>query len=174
MIAVSDGVEQGSVLDSTRVRDVARRAEAAGQATAAPFARLQVRYLSDATRAYLLLLRGDSAAALKALETLPDSVCPLVQCVFQNLTRARLLAARSRDREAAQVLDRWIPAAPGTSFVLGRLERGRVAERLGDNEKALKSYGFVANVWRNADSELQPYVAEARAGLQRLTTEPRP
>ena len=101
-------------------------------------------------------------------------MCPLVQCVFQNLTRARLLAARSRDREAAQVLDRWIPAAPGTSFVLGRLERGRVAERLGDNEKALKSYGFVANVWRNADSELQPYVAEARAGLQRLTTEPRP
>jgi len=160
--------------DTTSLARFARRADAVGHATAAPFARLQVSYLSDAARAYLLLLRGDSAAALKALETLPDSMCPLVDCVFQNLTRARLLAASRRDQEAAQVLDRWLPALAGTLFVLGRLERGRVAERLGDREKAIKSYSYVADAWRRADPELQPYVAEARAGLQRLTTEPRP
>jgi hypothetical protein len=31
----------------------------------------------------------------------------------------------------------------------------------------------VANVWRHADPELQPYVAEAREGLGRMTSEPR-
>jgi hypothetical protein len=54
------------------------------------------------------------------------------------------------------------------------LERGRVAERLGDRETAVKAYTYVSVLWRNADPELQPYVAEARAGLQRLTSEPKP
>ena len=159
--------------DTTSLARFARRAESAAHATANPLVRLQVSSFSDAARAYLLLLRGDSAAALKGLDALPDSVCPLVACVHERLTQARLLAASGRDQEAAQVLDRWIPAAPGTSFALGRLERGRVAERLGERDKAIKSYSYVVAAWRNADSVLQPYVAEARAGLQRLTTEPR-
>jgi hypothetical protein len=31
----------------------------------------------------------------------------------------------------------------------------------------------VTETWRNADRELQPYVAEARAALKRLAREPR-
>jgi len=31
----------------------------------------------------------------------------------------------------------------------------------------------VADVWRHADPELQPYVAEAKEGLSRLTSEQR-
>ena len=52
--------------------------------------------------------------------------------------------------------------------VLWSLERGRVNERLGNRERALEAYAFVAAVWRHADSELQPVVEEARAGLRRL------
>jgi hypothetical protein len=53
------------------------------------------------------------------------------------------------------------------------MERGRVNERLGNRDKAVQSYSFVAAVWRNADPELQPYVKEAKEALARLSTEPR-
>jgi hypothetical protein len=53
------------------------------------------------------------------------------------------------------------------------LERGRVAERLNDREQALRSFHTVADVWLHADPELQPYVAEARAAVQRLSGEGR-
>ena len=52
------------------------------------------------------------------------------------------------------------------------LERGRVAERLGERARAVEAYRYVSAIWRNADRELQPYVTEARAGLARLTAEP--
>ena len=52
------------------------------------------------------------------------------------------------------------------------LERGRVNERLRERDKAVTAYQFVADVWRNADPELQPYVAEARAALVRLGRKP--
>ena len=52
--------------------------------------------------------------------------------------------------------------------VLWELERGRVHERLGNRETAVTAYAFVAAAWAHADSELQPYVAEAREGLKRL------
>jgi hypothetical protein len=48
------------------------------------------------------------------------------------------------------------------------LERGRVAERLGEREKAIESYRFVTEAWRRPDPELQPYVSEAREALARL------
>jgi len=53
------------------------------------------------------------------------------------------------------------------------LERGRILERLGDRAGAAVAFGFVAAIWRDADPELQPYVAEARAALVRLGGEPR-
>ena len=53
------------------------------------------------------------------------------------------------------------------------LERGRVNERLGNREKAVESYSFVAAAWRNADPELQPLVEEAKEAVARLTAEGR-
>jgi hypothetical protein len=52
--------------------------------------------------------------------------------------------------------------------VLATLEHGRVAERLGEREKAIESYRLVTEAWRRADPELQPYVSEAREALGRL------
>jgi serine/threonine protein kinase len=72
------------------------------------------------------------------------------------------------DRKVAlKVLD------PETSEVLWVLLRGRVGERLGERERALQSYAWVAGMWWNAGSELQPYAREAREGLARLTGEER-
>jgi hypothetical protein len=93
---------------------------------------------------------------------------------FDQLTLARLLAARGRDAEALVILDRGFPWPRAClTASLWALERGQVAERLGQREAAASSYRFIADSWRHADPELQPYVEEARQGLARLGSEPR-
>jgi hypothetical protein len=82
-----------------------------------------------------------------------------------------LLAAEGQAQQAGAVLDQWVWKAEGPFFVLGRLEQGRIAEGLGERQKAIDSYQFVVDVWRHADPELEPYVREARAGLERLAAE---
>ncbi len=146
-----------------RVDSIARRD------SARPVANAVTRYAADAARAYATLAQGDSAAARRAFASLPDTVCGhrLVLCSSQKLTEARLLEAVGEDRRAIELLERWAGLDP-----LAVLERARLAEGLGDREKAIKSYQFVANVWRHADPQLQPYVMEARSGLARLTGEP--
>ena len=49
------------------------------------------------------------------------------------------------------------------------LERARTHERLRNLGAARQAYAYVANVWFNADSELQPIAQEAREALDRLT-----
>lgn len=52
------------------------------------------------------------------------------------------------------------------------LERARVADRLGQREVAAGLYHFVADLWKQADPELQRYVAEARDRMERLSERP--
>ena len=89
-------------------------------------------------------------------------------CFHGKLTEARLLDAGGQTQEAGVVLDRWVWGG-GTLSGIGFLERGRIAEKLGERQKAMDSYQFVADLWRHADSELQPYVRQARAGMERLS-----
>src|SRR5439155_924441 len=148
----------------TAVR-LARRLAANGS----PFGRLTL----AAALAYLALARGDSGDAVRRFALLPDSLCPA--CFLMRLTRVQSLERLGRDRDAAVLLDQLPFAAfwSSPSEVLWLLERGRVNERLGDRDPAAQAYAFVADVWRHADPELQPYVAEAKAALQRLSAEPR-
>ena len=102
---------------------------------------------------------------------MPDSVCP---CLPDRIVTAQLLEAHSKRSEAADVLERswpmdWSDPAEG----LWRLERGRVAERLGQHDKAVQEYRYVVDLWRTADPELRPEVEEANAALKRLAGEPR-
>ena len=150
----------------------ARTARAPGDARAA----LRARLLGETSSAFLDLARGDSAAAIRKLSAIPDSLCLAdnfaENCFHLNLTLARLLAARGDDRRAGELLDRWRWQGRGSPvFVLATLELGRIAERLGDRQKAAESYGFVMAAWQRADRELLPYVAEAREGLARLRVE---
>jgi len=82
---------------------------------------------------------------------------------------AVLLAARGEDRAAAAILDQWVPQNNGGLAVYGLLIRARIAERLGDLPTARRAYRHVADSWRHADPELAKYVAEAQAGLARLS-----
>ena len=48
------------------------------------------------------------------------------------------------------------------------MERARVYERLGRQAEAVANYAFVADAWRTADRELQPWVREAHEAMARL------
>ena len=129
------------------------------------------------SRAYLALAQGDSVAAMHRFDALPDSAC-FWKCSLDGLVRIKLLAAQGRYREAAQrlaVTPDWDErTATSPVRVLWELERGRVHERLGNRDTARVGYGFVTAAWARADSMLQPYVTDARAGLIRLSGESKP
>jgi eukaryotic-like serine/threonine-protein kinase len=143
-----------------------------------PVAKAYLRNLAEVARAYLVLAKGDSTEGLRMLAALPDSLCALGNwfgnCFFEKFTLAELMAARGQDREAAAIYDRWLRARSGSPlFVLGRLNRARIAERLKDRELAAELYQYVADTWRHADPELRPHVAAAKDALERLAAEPR-
>ncbi len=118
-------------------------------------------------RAYLALARRDSAAALAALLALPIMECGGAPCA--GATLARLLAADGRDAEAARVLDRWLPSMHrGIGLPRELLLRAQLAERMGDDNRALELYRRVVTLWRDGDPETRPIVAEASAALHRL------
>jgi hypothetical protein len=118
--------------------------------------------------AYLALAEADSLRALRLFQSIPDTLCLVNVCSYEKLTEVRLLVAEGRMQQAGAVLDSWVWRAEGPFFVLARLEQGRIAEALSDRQKAMDSYQFVVDAWRHADLKLQPYIQEARAGLDRL------
>jgi serine/threonine-protein kinase len=158
--------------DTASLSSFARRADSAAQRPRSAVARAYFKLLVDAARAYGTLVKGDSAGALRAFSALPDSLCMIYECFYEKLTQARLASALGKDRRAADILDEWVVGELHVNpvGVLGTLERGRIAERLGQRDVAIKSYRFVADVWRHADPELQAYVTEAREMLKRLET----
>jgi hypothetical protein len=164
--------------DTASIARFALRAEQEARSQPSAKGKLRSRYLHVAATAYLALARADSAEALRLFEGIPDTLRLENDCYYEKLTEARLLDALGNARQAGAVLDRWVWScgghflAPlGPLFVIGVLERGRIAESLGERQKAIDSYQFVIDVWRQADPELEPYVREARAGLKRLATE---
>jgi hypothetical protein len=89
---------------------------------------------------------------------------------------AQLLVDAGRDAEAWELLQADLPSAtlaPGPTEVIWSLLRGRAAERVGERERAIRAYSWVVGMWQRPDPELEPYVAEAREGLARLTAEKR-
>ena len=171
----NQGVPDFAMLWWTTQRDTASLRQfgqvlARGQTAAPAFFRPVIRYTSAALEAYMALARGDTATALTRFSALPDSLCPF--CWAPSLTRAQLLAARGRDREAAAVLNREPGNQGDPRSILWQLERGRVNERLGNRSEALTAYRRVATIWRHADPELKPYADEAQAAVERLAREP--
>jgi 1,2-phenylacetyl-CoA epoxidase PaaB subunit len=150
-----------------------RMGEAAARADG-PANRLRAEYLQAASAAYLALVQGDTVTALSRFAALPEFACLTIRwCFHEKRTEAALLAARGEDLRAAAILDLWFTRSTSAIAVLARLDRGRIAERLNDRETAIRSYQYLVDAWRHADPELQPYVAEARNGLARLTGESR-
>ena len=156
--------------DTAALHRLSVRAARAARDTGSWVAPLRGRYIHGAASAYLALARGDSAQAIHLLQAIPDTLCIVNRCFHEQVTLARLLAASGDPRQAAALLDRWGAAAgPTPSAVLAALERARLAEGLADTATAVDRYRLVVEAWRQSDPELQPFVSEAAAGLQRMS-----
>jgi serine/threonine-protein kinase len=120
-------------------------------------------------RAFLALASRDTTRAVTLFLAMPDSAALLWWST--RLEKARLLRATGHLSEAARTL-RPTLSPWGSDYLAGdgfwHLERGRIYERLGDRSGARRAYGTVVDLWRHADPELQPLVAEARDAVARL------
>ena len=76
----------------------------------------------------------------------------------------KLMLELRRTRDAERYFASFRPD-PLASYQLGK-----IYEELGDFAKARESYALFGLGWKDADPELQPMVAEARAAVQRLTS----
>jgi serine/threonine-protein kinase len=156
--------------DSAALKRFLERTDEEGRSKGAPSGPVRGLFWKTRGQAYLALVRRDTAAALSGLRALPDSSRGPVW--LDRLTLAQLLAAGGREREALAVLDRELPhnLVTGTHGPWA-LERARLAEKVGEKEKARYWYGYVLALWRHADPELRSAVAEAREALGRLAGE---
>jgi serine/threonine-protein kinase len=156
--------------DTLALGEYARRADSAQQATSRLIWKENAQYLAEAARAYLVLARGDTAAALQFFQRPNEFIFP-----WTRVTEAQILSRLGRDAEALELFEEAYPLASwwGPTRVLAKLDAARAAERLGQKKRAKDHYQFVVDVWRHADPELEPYLREAREALQRLMAEPR-
>ena len=129
--------------------------------------RAALAYAYAAARAYSSLAKGDSAAATPLFEAFTDTMLSLP---IDQFVRARLIE-RSDPKRALAILER-MTGSTDLLYSARQLERGRIAERLGDRERAVDAYAFVAAVWRNADpGPLRDAVKEATSALSRLDSD---
>ena len=118
-------------------------------------------------RALRSLAAGDSAGALKAFLAMPMSACGGAPCAGGIVSV--LLSNTGRHREAALVMDRWLPTQSASmALSLDLLRRAQLAERLGDDARASREYARIVTLWNGGDSPVRSTVDEARAGLARV------
>ena len=154
--------KQRDVASISRIQELARK----NAQSTDPAARAISPYAMQAARGYLELARGDSAAALQTLRTLPDSMC--VECYLDRLETARLLVHAGELERAALILDERPSRLLTPTEIPFALERARVAASLQRDEKARDAYALVANAWSKADTFLRAIVAEAQSGVSKL------
>ncbi|MGH7586328.1 MAG: protein kinase domain-containing protein [Gemmatimonadales bacterium] len=132
--------------------------------------------MTRALRGWALLATGDTVAGVAqmraGLRLLSDWNNFLTGPV--RLVYARALTARAETRAEAVALLR--NGFDGDIGLLGpaMYELGRAEELAGNRANAAEAYAQFIRLWAEADSFLQPQVAEARLGLQRVTGEPAP
>ncbi len=89
---------------------------------------------------------------------------------------------RMGEEDSAAAFYERVVATPGATRVLDdaatlgpSLRRlGELSESRGDRAKAVEYYARFADLWKDADPELQPDVSRARAAIKRLGSEQRP
>lgn len=152
--------------DTARLRSLERRADSLARAGATAAQRAFGRYAADGARALQLLVRGDTAGAIRGLRALPDTACQ--RCVLYRLTLAALLDAKQFDAEAAVLLAQDSPGFVFPTDGFWELYRARLYTRQGKRIEAARAYRNVRDTWRHADAPLQRYVREAEEALARL------
>ena len=106
---------------------------------------------------------------------------PVGRCLSFDLARAYDAAGKADS--AAMMFERYlaIPFAFKADVDLDpmrvpaiRERLGQLYEGMGDTTKAIANYHAFIELWKNADPELQPRVADARRRLARLTQPEQP
>ncbi len=159
----------GIARDTVMLDKLVIGAEARAKADTTAQRRAVLGYFAASSRAYAALARGDSAKATALFDLLSDTlyVLPVDQFI-----RARLVA-RHDPKRALALLERSTSTGD-LMYAARQLERGRIAEKLGEREQAVDAYAYVAAVWRNAEPEpLKDAVKEARSALGRLDADGR-
>ena len=84
-----------------------------------------------------------------------------------------MAAAMRRLHPHSRRLTPWLARGGGDLWWLGwSFERlGELYEERGDTEKAIYYYGKLAELWSDADPELQPRVAAARRAMAALSSD---
>ena len=154
--------ERQDVASISRLVQLAEQALATGD----PPTRQSANHVLGASRAYLALARHDTAQALRDFARLSDTLC--LTCYADRLVYARLLSSRGDLGAAARVLQERLYSLLTPLEMLFLVERGAVAERLGDRRTAVEAYQRVMSTWARADPSLQPFVTRASRALERM------
>lgn len=159
----------GAAHDTVMLDRLVIGAEARRNADTSSQRRSILGYFAASTRAYAALARGDTAKATVLFDGLSDTLFALP---VDQFIRARLVA-RQDPKRALALLER-VTSVGDLMYGARQLERGRIAEKLGERERAVDAYAYVAAVWRNAEPEpLRDAVKEARTALGRLDADGR-
>ncbi|HJQ65359.1 MAG TPA: tetratricopeptide repeat protein, partial [Gemmatimonadales bacterium] len=119
---------------------------------------------------------GDTARARAQLEIASDAssqLAPFIETVpdiYFALRLARLERAAGAHDDALRRL--YAMSLDNSGGLVYRAEaeelRGKIADERGDSAAAIRAYRNFIELWKDADPELQPRVAEARVALARL------
>lgn len=122
-------------------------------------------------RALVAAQRGDSAEALKLLESMRrEGPLELLGTAFYGFTPENALQAALYEQGGN--LERALLAygsLPRTAIAQGHEARGRVFERLGQQVPAAREYAKFIALWAESDGEQRGSMARARARLAALT-----
>ncbi|MEO5903985.1 MAG: serine/threonine-protein kinase [Gemmatimonadaceae bacterium] len=150
--------------DSAHLKRLVARADAEA-AVGGALARRSAKYRASSARAYLRLVRNDTATAIKEFTALNDTLC--IACYVDRLETAKLLATRGRFAEAEKLLSGRVYNLITPVEIWIAFERAQVAARLGHRDAALRDYRQVVAAWSTGDREIQHYVTDARHEIAR-------
>jgi len=130
--------------------------------------------LTDGLIGLVTLRTGDSVTARRELAQANVAWIEIrsIEEFFPNPSLAVLLARLDRRAGDLDVAARRLAETVGPIGIIFRAEaeelRGQIAEQRGDTAAAIRGYRNFIELWQDADPELQPRVAAARAALARL------
>ena len=119
----------------------------------------------------------DAVEEIRRADRLPDGPTDdCARCMYAALARTFDLAGMSDSAivafERYLATPYWLPGEwrADPTHLAGTYKRlGELYEAKGDHAKAAEYYSKFVVLWKNADSELQPRVAEVRRRLARLS-----
>ena len=127
----------------------------------------------DSVLAAVALAEGRAGEAVELFERVTASG-PCLPCGLPDLAQA--LEQAGQHDSALAVAERYVQTPSGFRIFMDHQELARSLYRLGelyeakgDRAKAVEYYGQFAELWREADAELQPRVREARDRIARLS-----